>query len=58
MSKMQDKLGWLGLGICIDYFIFRPVRLVRPILLVSLGFALGIAYSNWFGHILTAIVSK
>lgn len=47
MSNIDDKklrkyMGWVGLGICLDYFIFKPIRALRPLVLMAAGFFTGI----------------
>jgi hypothetical protein len=43
-KRIQQKLGWIGLGVCLDYFIFRPIRLLRPLFTVALGFGISIFF--------------
>jgi hypothetical protein len=40
-SKVADNLGWIGLGICVDYFVFKPVRTLRPLLYIGIGYVIG-----------------
>jgi len=53
--KRTDKLGYIGLGVCIDYFIFKPVRKLRPLWFISIGFALGAVYTYGIHHIINYV---
>jgi hypothetical protein len=50
-TTTSDKFGWLMLGMCVDYFIFRPVRFLRPLWYIGVGFAIGCVYSYGLGNI-------
>lgn len=54
-KKIQEHLGYIGLGVCIDYFIFRPVRKLRPLWFFAAGVVVGMIYSWGLDKIVSAV---
>jgi hypothetical protein len=52
-TPLKERLGYLGLGIAVDYFIFKPVRKLQPLLLLGIGFVGGLFYAWGWEHLLT-----
>lgn len=50
-SSENSRIGWLMLGIVIDYFIFRPVRSLRVLGYIVAGFILGFIYAQGLDRI-------
>lgn len=44
-KKMTDKAGYVMLGVAVDYFIFKPVRTLKPLLTFWVGVVAGILWS-------------
>jgi len=42
----KDALGFFLLGIITDYFVFKPVRFLAPMMYVMIGFGLGMLYKS------------
>lgn len=40
-KKSSDKAGYVMLGVAIDYFLFRPVRALKPLWTFWLGIVVG-----------------
>ena len=45
-AGMKDALGFFALGIVTDYFVFKPVRFLAPMMYVMIGFGLGMLYKS------------
>lgn len=41
-SRLTDKAGYILLGVCIDYFFFKPVRALKPLWTFWVGFVFGL----------------
>ena len=40
-ARRHDRLSYLLLGVCLDYFIFRPATKLKPLLFVGIGVVIG-----------------
>ena len=54
MSK-KEGLGYVMLGVCLDYFLFKPVRILQPIFYIVFGFVMGIVYTAGFEKIVAVV---
>ncbi|MBU1151351.1 hypothetical protein KJ632_00815 [Patescibacteria group bacterium] len=55
LKTAKESLGYIGLGILIDYAIFKPVRKLRFLWFFGTGFIAGMIYTWGFDKIMTAI---
>jgi hypothetical protein len=44
-TNKSDKVGYVMLGVAVDYFLFRPVRTLKPFWTFILGFVVGAIYT-------------
>jgi len=51
--KLTDKAGYIMLGVCLDYFIMKPVRVLKPMLTFWVGVFCGLAYAIGMENLFT-----
>jgi hypothetical protein len=44
-KKLTDKASYMLLGVLIDYFLFKPVRVLKPLWTFWVGFVFGLLCS-------------
>jgi hypothetical protein len=45
-ARRHDRLSYLLLGVCLDYFLFRPATKLKPLIFVIIGVVIG-TLSSW-----------
>jgi len=52
-SKLTDKAGYVMLGVCLDYFLMKPVRVLKPMATFWVGVACGFLYAIGMENLFT-----
>lgn len=54
-KDLSNKMGWFALGVCVDYFIFKPARSLRTPLFFATGFVCGMVFEFGLENVVTYV---